>query len=158
MLNINERSRTDTDTCPLARSCHASTDHSGMSLRTHFQPGTTIVQVHGAVEACNAARLSHHVDDLASVARPLILDLRGVDFFSGDGFRALVRIAEKSQRTGMRWALVSSEAVDRLLRSTDSNYRLRIEASVEEALQQLTSPDPAWSLPQRVTQPEVTRC
>ncbi|MGH3554154.1 MAG: hypothetical protein ACRDT5_16530, partial [Mycobacterium sp.] len=67
MLNINERSRTDTDTCPLARSCHASTDHSGMSLRTHFQPGTTIVQVHGAVEACNAARLSHHVDDLASV-------------------------------------------------------------------------------------------
>jgi anti-anti-sigma factor len=154
----NERSRTDADKRFVGRSCRAATDHSGMSLRTHFQPGTTIVQVCGAVEACNAARLSDHIDDLASPGPPLILDLRGVDFFDGDGLRTLVGIAEKSQRAGVRWALVTSEAVDRLLRVTDSRYRLPIAASVEEAVQRLTSPGPAQSLPHRVTPREVARC
>ena len=46
----------------------------------HFQPGTTIVRVHGAVDAGNAERLSDYVDDLASPGRFLILDLRGVSF------------------------------------------------------------------------------
>lgn len=158
MSNINERACTDTYTRPLARSCCVVTDHSGMSLRTHFQPDLTIVEAHGAVHAGNAARLSDCVDDLASRDRPLILDLWGVDFFGGDGFRALVRIAEKCQRTGVRWALVTGEAVDRLLGITHSNYRLPIAASVGEALQQLTSTDPARSLAQRITTREFTRC
>ncbi len=71
MSNINERACTDTYTRPLARSCCVVTDHSGMSLRTHFQPDLTIVEAHGAVDACNAARLSDCVDDLASRGRPL---------------------------------------------------------------------------------------
>lgn len=49
-----------------------ATDHSGMLLRTHNQADTTIVEVRGAVDACNAALLSDYADDLASVARPLI--------------------------------------------------------------------------------------
>ena len=108
--------------------------------------------------ACNADRLSDHVDDLVTPNRPLIVDLWGVDFFGADGFRALVRIAEKCQRTGVRWALVTGEAVDRLLAITHSNYRLPIAASVGEALQQLTSTDPARSLAQRITTREFTRC
>ncbi len=158
MPSANKPPHSKLCTNPFTRCCRVASDHSGISLRTHFQPGTTIVQVHGAVEACNATRLSDYVDDLASAARPLILDLRGVDFFSGDGFRALVRIAEKSHRTGMRWALVTGDAVDRLLRTTDSYFRLPISASVEEALQHLTFTDPASSLPHRVTSREITRC
>ncbi|MCV7401945.1 STAS domain-containing protein [Mycobacterium fragae] len=155
---INERSRTDASERLPARDCRVATDYSSMSLRTHFQPGATIIQACGAVDAGNAARLSDYVDDVANPGRPLILDLRGVDFVSGDGFRALVRIAEKAQRTGVRWVLVPSEAVDRLLHITDSNYRLPIAASVEGALLRLTSSDTAWSLPPRVTPPEESRC
>ena len=130
-----------------------------MWLRTHFSPGTAIVQVGGRVEACTAARLNDDVDGLASAAgRPFILDLGGVDFFSCDGFRALVGIAEKPRRTGVRWAPVTSEAVDRILSITNSNYRLPIAPSEEQALHQLTSPDPAWSRPHRTTPPEVARC
>lgn len=83
MSNINERARTGTDTRPLARSCCVVTDHCGLSLRTHFQPDLTIVEVHGAVDACNADRLSDCVDDLASRDRPLIFDLWGVDCAMG---------------------------------------------------------------------------
>ena len=125
-----------------------------MSLRTHFQPDITIVEVHGAVDACNAERLSDCVDDLASRDRPLILDLWGVDFFGGEGFRALVRIAEKFERTKVRWALATSEAVDRLLCIADTHYRLPVAASVGEAPQQLTLDHRASCLPHRVTPAE----
>lgn len=143
---------------PVVRNRHVASDRSGMSLRSHFQPGATIVQVRGAVEGANASRLLDYLDDVASATRPLILDLRHVDFFTGDGFRTLIRIAEQCQRSKVRWALVTSEAIDQLLRTTDSSYRLPIAPSVEEAMQQLTSADSAWSLPHRVTDKESTRC
>jgi anti-anti-sigma factor len=131
-----------------------------MSLRTHFPPGTLIVQVTGAIEACNAARLSERITELANPDHSLILDLRGVNFINDDGFNALVRIAEYSHKTGMRWALVTSAAVDRLLSVTPSTYRLPIAGSVDEAMQRLTSDDPAWSLPHRVVTIDrtLTRC
>ena len=157
MFNINETSRTDAYAGPPARS-RMATAHSEMSLRTHFQPDITIVEVGGVVDAYNAERLSDYVADLASPGRPLILALYGVDFFGGDGVRALVRIAENCQRTGVRWALVPSEAVDRLLHITDRTDRLPTTASLEEALQQLAPHNHAWSLRQRVTPREVTIC
>jgi anti-anti-sigma factor len=145
-------------TRPPARSRRVATGHSGMSLRTHFQPSTTIVEVQVAVDGRNAERLSDHVEELASPGRSLILDLRGVAFFSRDGLRVLARIAQESHRTGGRWALVTSEAVDRLLPTTDSNYRLPTAPSPEEALRQLTPHSRAWSLPQYGTPAENTRC
>ncbi|WP_297698942.1 STAS domain-containing protein [Mycobacterium sp.] len=145
---------------PPAGTRRVTSGHPGLSLRTHFQPGMLVVQVYGPIEAGNAARLNDHITDLANPDRPLILDLRGVNFINDDGFHALVRIAEYSHRTGMRWALVTSEAVDRLLSGTSSTYRLPTAASVDEAMQRLTSHDPAWSLPHRVvtTARELTRC
>lgn len=158
MLTANKVRRNEFRSRPGTR--HVTSGRPGMSLRSHFQPGMLIVQVRGAIEASNASRLSDHVTDLANPDRPLILDLRGVSFINDDGFYALVRIAEYSHRTGMRWALVTSAAVDRLLSVTPSTYRLPIAASVDEGMRRLTSHDPAWSLPQRVvaTARELTRC
>lgn len=123
----------------VARRRRTTTDHLGMSMRTHFQPGTTIIQICGAIEASNANRLSNCVDDLSIAERSLILDLRGVDFFGSEGFRALLGIAEKCLRNGVQWALVAGAAVGQFLESSDSKYRLPVTASVEEALQQLSS-------------------
>lgn len=157
MFTLSHSSDTGTADLQRARSC-VTTHHSGMSLRTHFQPDITIVEVHGAFGACNAERLSDYVIDLASPTRPLTLDLCGVDFFGGDGVRALVSIAEHCQRTGARWAVVTTETVERLLHITDSNDQLPTTASLEEALQLLTPHRQAWSQPQRITLPELTRC
>ncbi|MGH3675232.1 MAG: STAS domain-containing protein, partial [Mycobacterium sp.] len=131
---------------------------SGMSLRTHFQPDITVVEVRGAVDACNAQRLSDYAADLASAGRRLIVDLYGVDFFGRDGVRAMVKLAEKCQQIGVRWLLVPSEAVSRLLRSTDDTYRLPTAASLNDALQRLTLHNHTELLPQRITPQEVTRC
>ena len=118
-----------------------------MSLRTHFRPHIIIAEAHGAIDAGNDERLSDDVDNLASPGRPLVLGLYWVDFFGGDGFRTLVRIAGKCKR----------KAVERLLRSIDSNCRLPTAASLE-AVQRLTRLEDAWSVPQRITPPELTRC
>jgi hypothetical protein len=56
MFNINETSRTDAYAGPPARR-RVATAHSEISLRTHFQPDITIVDVGGVVDACNAERL-----------------------------------------------------------------------------------------------------
>ena len=67
MVLINETSRIDAYAGPPARS-RVATAPSEMSLRTHFQPDITIVDVGGVVDACNAERLSDYVADLASPA------------------------------------------------------------------------------------------
>lgn len=121
----------------------AAIEHYGMSLQTHFQPEMTVVEVQGAVDACNAERLSDHIAELASRDRALILDLRGVDFFGGEGIRLLAKIAATCQREGVRWSLVSSGAVDRLLRTTGTNHGLPIAASYQDALQRLSHYRPA---------------
>lgn len=113
------------------------TDSSGMSLRTRFQPYLTTVEVCGAVDACNGQRLSEYVDDVAGPGRSLIVDLRGVNFLSYGGLSALVGIAVKSQRTGVRCALVTSQAVDRLLAVADGDFRLSAASSMEDALRQV---------------------
>lgn len=153
MSSVSEHSFANSYRRSVARRRRTTADHLGMSTRTHFQPGATIIQVCGAIEAANANRLSNYIESLAGAERTLILDLRGVDFFGSEGFRALLRIAEKSRRTGSRWAVVGSAAVDRFLQLPESKYRLPVAASVEEALQQPSSPasdsiTPAW----------VTRC
>lgn len=125
-----------------------ATDQSGMSLRAHFQPYATTVQVCGAVDASNGQRLSEYVDGLANPSRGLILDLRGVNFLSDGGLSALVRIVEKSQRTGVRCALVTSQAVDRLLAGAEGRFRLSTAASVQDALrQQVTAPGEYRAMP-----------
>jgi anti-anti-sigma factor len=153
MSNIDERSRTDTYALPLARSCSVAIDHSGISLRSHFQPDITLVEVHGTVDARNADWLSNYVDTLASGHPPVVLDLRGVDSPGGEGFPGLAGIAEKCRRTAARWALATSKAVDRLLRITHINYRLPITDSLEA--RQLTRPDSATQLLLPVTSRRV---
>lgn len=131
---ISECRATDTYTRQLGRNCSVAADHAGMSLHTHFQPESTIVEVRGAVDAHNAERLSDHIDDLATRDRSLIIDLYCVDFFGSDGFRALLKIAETCRSEGVRWALATSRAVDRLPRTDDGDHAFPTARSLEEAM------------------------
>jgi hypothetical protein len=71
MFLINESSRTDARAGPPARN-RVATAPSESSLRTHFQPDITIVEVGGVVDAGNVERPSDYVADLASHGRPVI--------------------------------------------------------------------------------------
>jgi anti-anti-sigma regulatory factor len=66
--------------------------------------------------------------------RGLILDLRGLDFFGTDGFSALHRVSVCCARAGIAWAVVSGEAVSRVLRIVDPQGLLPTASTVEAAI------------------------
>lgn len=113
-------------------------EHPNIALCKQLRPDITIVEVYGAIDACNADRLSDGIGEAAGHGRPLVVDLGGVHFFGGDGFHALAEIGEKCWRTNMRWVLVPSDAVDRLLRIADRDCGLPTAETVTEAVRRLT--------------------
>jgi 2-keto-3-deoxy-L-rhamnonate aldolase RhmA len=64
----------------------------------------------------------------------LIIDLRGLDFFGTDGFSALHRVSVCCAHPGIRWAVVPSGAVSRVLRIGDPQGLLPAASTVEAAM------------------------
>jgi anti-anti-sigma factor len=134
------------------------TDRFGVSLTVRFQSAPIIVDVKGEIDAGNAERVSTYVGNLLSLRRNFALNLSGVDFLGVEGFRALVGINRDCQQAGLRWAMITSHAVHRLLRIADGNHQLPTAASVADAVQQLIPPDQVPFLRHPVTPLELTLC
>src|SRR6185437_9362011 len=66
----------------------------------------------------------------ASNATPLVVDLSGLEFFGTAGFSALHLINVRCAGANLRWAVVPSKAVSRLLRICDPDHALPLIASV----------------------------
>ena len=67
-------------------------------------------------------------------ARVLLLDVAGVSFCDACGLSALVRIANRADRTGCRYGLIAPQPlVVRILRITGLDQRLPVFTSVNEA-------------------------
>src|SRR6201987_6397267 len=79
----------------------------------------TVVTVHGELDAANADQLAAYVQRSVPRSKRVILDLRGLEFIGTAGFSALHRINVVCSATQVRWAMVSSPALSRLLRVWD---------------------------------------
>jgi len=64
----------------------------------------------------------------------MVIDLSGLTFFATAGFTALHTLNVQCVGAEIRWALVPSAAVDRLLRICDPDSALPVCADVEQAL------------------------
>jgi anti-anti-sigma factor len=93
-----------------------------------------VVSVRGEVDASNGIDLASYVERHAAIAGTLVLDLSAVDFFGTAGLTALRRIDLCCDR--IRWKLVASSAVLRLLRVCQADD-LPQTKSVASALRQL---------------------
>ena len=82
----------------------------------------------------NADALTEYTLGHLMRCRGLILDLRGLDFFGTDGFSALHRVSVCCARAGIAWAVVSGEAVSRVLRIVDPQGWLPTASTVEAAM------------------------
>lgn len=88
--------------------------------------GCTVITVDGELDAANADQLAAYVQRSIMSSRRVILDLRGLEFIGTAGFSALHRINVACSRTQVRWAMVSSPAVSRLLRVCDPDGTLPV--------------------------------
>jgi anti-anti-sigma factor len=90
-----------------------------------------VITALGELDASNAGQLADYVQRCATHAESLILDLSGLEFFGTAGFSALHTINVRCAGADLRWAVVPSRAVSRLLRICDPDNALPIAHSAD---------------------------
>lgn len=88
-------------------------------FNAQWEHGSGTVSAYGELDAANADQLAEYVARCIKHCRWLTLDLTGLKFIGTAGFSALHRINVVCSGADVRWAMVPSLAVSRLLRICD---------------------------------------
>ncbi|MGE2736485.1 STAS domain-containing protein [Mycolicibacterium vaccae] len=110
------------------------TCHAAYFERQHPQPSTAVVSAHGELDAANCGAFVDFAMRTDEQTQWLVVDLTGLTFFATAGFSALHNLNVRCAGEDIRWTLVPSVAVDRLLRLCDPDSTLPICADTETAL------------------------
>ena len=97
-------------------------------------PSFVVITAHGELDASNANQLADYVQRCAAHANSVIVNLSGLEFFGTAGFSALHTINVRCAGADVRWAVVPSKAVSRLLRICDPDNALPLAESVPDIL------------------------
>jgi anti-anti-sigma factor len=101
-------------------------------VNADWGPSGPVITVRGELDASNAGQLADYAQRCATHSKTLILDLTGVEFFGTAGFSALHTINVRCASVDVRWAVVPSQAVSRLLRICDPDNALPIAESTPD--------------------------
>lgn len=93
-----------------------------------------VVSVQGDVDAATADSFLHYVLRKALLCRELVLDLSAVTFFSTAGHAALLTLANRCAMADVKWTVVPSRPVSRILSICDVARRFPIAGTVDDAL------------------------
>lgn len=116
----------------------ASEHFYGVRLSAEPHPPATVITIGGEIDAYNADYVSDYLAGFVRLGHPLVLDLSGVDFLGVAGFRAVLHFGAERRRADLHWALVTSDAVNILLRITANDRPLPVVETLTDALQRLT--------------------
>ncbi|WP_111510454.1 STAS domain-containing protein [Mycobacterium kyogaense] len=118
------------------------TCHSAQFETRRPQPSTAVVSAHGELDAANGNSFVKYALRDAKQTQWLVIDLSGLSFFATAGFSALHTLNVQCAGENIRWALIPSLAVDRLLRLCDPDSTLPICVDVATALTTVHSDPP----------------
>jgi anti-anti-sigma factor len=105
-----------------------------------------VITAHGELDASNANQLVDYVQRCAAQAKSVIVNLSGLDFFGTAGFSALHTINVRCAGADVRWAVVPSKAVSRLLRICDPDHALPLVESEPDILDEDEAPGRLFQL------------
>ncbi|HEY9263822.1 MAG TPA: STAS domain-containing protein [Mycobacterium sp.] len=108
--------------------------HTAMFEVTWPEKSTAVVAVNGELDAANGAQFVEFALRKSEDTDRLVIDLSGLTFFATAGFTALHNLNVQCVGGEIRWALVPSAAVIRLLRICDPDSALPICSDVDDAL------------------------
>src|ERR1700722_834506 len=108
--------------------------HTTRVAYRRLRSSVAVISAHGHIDASNAETLTEYIMGHLMRCRGLILDLRDLDFFGTDGFSALHRVAVCCANPGIGWAVVTSDAVSRVLRIGDPQGLLPAASTVDAAM------------------------
>jgi anti-anti-sigma factor len=113
----------------------SSWESANARFATHWPAAdSAVIRVDGEVDAANAAKLGDFTLQVALLGQYLVLDLSGVTFFGTEGFSTLHTMNVRCAKAGVRWSMVPSAAVSRVLRICDPGGGLPAAITVDAAL------------------------
>lgn len=110
------------------------TDHDRVHMRAHLRHLATVLTISGNIDASNTDRVSAYAARLIPVGNALLLDLSGVDFMAAQSVSVLATVGNASDDAGLPWALITSHAVDRVLRLSEHDDILPVASSVPDGM------------------------
>lgn len=116
--------------------------HSALFQTRRPQPATAVVSARGELDAANGNAFVTYALRDAKQTQWLVIDLSGLSFFATAGFSALHTLNVQCAGENIRWALIPSLAVDRLLRLCDPDSTLPICVDIANALTTVHSDPP----------------
>ena len=108
--------------------------HTARFASRRLRSSVAVISADGGIDASNADTLTEYTLGHVMCCRGLILDLRDLDFFGTEGFSVLHRVSVCCARAGIGWAVVSGEAVSRVLRIGDPQGLLPAASTLEAAM------------------------
>jgi anti-anti-sigma factor len=94
-----------------------------------------VVTISGDIDARNTARVTGYITDWVPVGDALVLDLSGVDSLAARSISVLSADDDAWHSAELPWALVTSHAVNRVLRISQDDDILPVVSSVSDAMQ-----------------------
>ncbi|WP_066903571.1 STAS domain-containing protein [Mycolicibacterium houstonense] len=113
-------------------------DHTHARFGTRWLwPATSVISVHGELDASNAAELTECGLRNTRPSGQLVLDMRSVEFFGACCFACLHTINVQCAGENIDWVLIPSPAVNRVLRICDPERVLPTSTGLPSALSKL---------------------
>jgi anti-anti-sigma factor len=109
-------------------------------------PSCVVITARGELDASNSHQLADYVQRCAAHFKSVILNLADVEFFGTAGFSALHTINVRCAGADVRWAVVPSKAVSRLLRICDPDHALPLAESISDGLDDNEKPSRLFQL------------
>jgi anti-anti-sigma factor len=107
----------------------------GVDVRAQSRHLATVLTISGDVDASNSARVSACATALVPVGNALLVDLSGVAFFAAQSLSMLIAVYDACHSAELPWAVVTSHAVDRVLRISQDDDIFPMASSVPDAMQ-----------------------
>src|SRR5277367_874023 len=108
--------------------------HTTRLAYRRLRSSVAVISAHGGIDASNADTLTEYTLGHLTHCRGLILDLRDLNFFGTEGFSSLHRVSVCCARASIGWAVVSGDAVSRVLRICDPQGLLPAVCTVDAAM------------------------
>lgn len=108
--------------------------HTAHFATRWLKPDTAVISAHGELDAANSRDFVDYALRHDAHVSGLVIDLNGITFIGTAGFSALHALNVRCAAEGIRWALVGSHPVSRLLRLCDPDSSLPVCPSVDSAL------------------------
>lgn len=124
-------------------------DLDGVRARAQCGRLVTVVTISGEIDVSNVEDVTAYAFRSVLVGNALLLDMSGVEFFGVRGISLFVALEHACRGTGLPWALITSPAVERVLRLSGQKDAMPVANSARTAMQYFAYVAHATARPRR---------